>query len=82
MKVISYNDTERWLFKEPTKTVFKVSVCVWGAFIGIILLWKNLIKIKNLGKTKNLREIWKNIENKILKKILERFEKLLNLRAF
>lgn len=24
MKVISYNDTERWLFKEPTKNVFKV----------------------------------------------------------
>uniref|UniRef100_A0A336KKX2 CSON012121 protein n=1 Tax=Culicoides sonorensis TaxID=179676 RepID=A0A336KKX2_CULSO len=23
MKVISYNDTERWLFKEPTKTIFK-----------------------------------------------------------
>lgn len=26
MKVISYNDTERWLFKEPTKTVFKVGI--------------------------------------------------------
>lgn len=25
MKVISYNDTERWLFKEPTKNVFQVS---------------------------------------------------------
>lgn len=24
MKVISYNDTERWLFKEPTKNIFKV----------------------------------------------------------
>jgi torso-like protein len=24
MKVISYNDTERWIFKEPTKNVFKV----------------------------------------------------------
>ncbi|XP_055904550.1 torso-like protein [Eupeodes corollae] len=23
MKVISYNDTERWLFKEPTKTIYK-----------------------------------------------------------
>lgn len=26
MKVISYNDTERWLFKEPTYNVFQVSV--------------------------------------------------------
>lgn len=26
MKVISYNDTERWLFKEPTYNVFRVSV--------------------------------------------------------
>ena len=26
MKVISYNDTERWLFKEPTKNVFQVSL--------------------------------------------------------
>lgn len=26
MKVISYNDTERWLFKEPTKNIFKVSI--------------------------------------------------------
>lgn len=25
MKVISYNDTERWLFKEPTNNVFLVS---------------------------------------------------------
>lgn len=25
MKVISYNDTERWLFKEPTNNVFRVS---------------------------------------------------------
>lgn len=25
MKVISYNDTERWLFKEPTYNVFRVS---------------------------------------------------------
>lgn len=25
MKVISYNDTERWLFKEPTNQVFRVS---------------------------------------------------------
>lgn len=25
MKVISYNDTERWLFKEPTTSVFRVS---------------------------------------------------------
>ena len=25
MKVISYNDTERWLFKEPTTNVFRVS---------------------------------------------------------
>lgn len=25
MKVISYNDTERWLFKEPTNNVFQVS---------------------------------------------------------
>lgn len=25
MKVISYNDTERWLFKEPTNNVFVVS---------------------------------------------------------
>ena len=24
MKVISYNDTERWIFKEPTKNVFQV----------------------------------------------------------
>lgn len=23
MKVISYNDTERWLFKEPTRTIYK-----------------------------------------------------------
>lgn len=26
MKVISYNDTETWLFKEPTINIFKVSV--------------------------------------------------------
>lgn len=26
MKVISYNDTERWIFKEPTKNVFQVQV--------------------------------------------------------
>jgi torso-like protein len=26
MKVISYNDTERWIFKEPTKNVFQVCV--------------------------------------------------------
>lgn len=26
MKVISYNDTERWLFKEPTNQVFRVSL--------------------------------------------------------
>lgn len=25
MKVISYNDTEKWLFKEPTNNVFKVN---------------------------------------------------------
>lgn len=25
MKVISYNDTERWIFKEPTRNVFQVS---------------------------------------------------------
>lgn len=25
MKVISYNDTEKWLFKEPTNNVFRVS---------------------------------------------------------
>lgn len=49
MKVISYNDTERWLFKEPTNRVFQVSrkfeVC-WAflvylsvivAYIGILL---------------------------------------------
>ena len=24
MKVISYNDTEKWIFKEPTKNVFQV----------------------------------------------------------
>lgn len=24
MKVISYNDTEQWIFKEPTKSVFQV----------------------------------------------------------
>lgn len=24
MKVISYNDSETWLFKEPTKNIFKV----------------------------------------------------------
>lgn len=24
MKVISYNDTERWIFKEPTKNIFQV----------------------------------------------------------
>lgn len=24
MKVISYNDTERWIFKEPTRNVFQV----------------------------------------------------------
>lgn len=24
MKVISYNDTEQWIFKEPTKNVFQV----------------------------------------------------------
>lgn len=29
MKVISYNDTERWLFKEPTYNVFRVSMFVW-----------------------------------------------------
>lgn len=28
MKVISYNDTERWLFKEPTKNIFQVSLKV------------------------------------------------------
>lgn len=26
MKVISYNDSETWLFKEPTKNIFKVGV--------------------------------------------------------
>lgn len=26
MKVISYNDTERWLFKEPTYNVFRVCI--------------------------------------------------------
>lgn len=26
MKVISYNDTERWLFKEPTNNVFMVNI--------------------------------------------------------
>lgn len=26
MKVISYNDTEQWLFKEPTNNVFRVSI--------------------------------------------------------
>lgn len=25
MKVIPYNDTEKWLFKEPTNNVFRVS---------------------------------------------------------
>jgi len=25
MKVISYNDTERWIFKEPTRNIFQVS---------------------------------------------------------
>lgn len=25
MKVISYNDTEKWIFKEPTNNVFRVS---------------------------------------------------------
>lgn len=25
MKVISYNDTERWIFKEPTKNIFQVN---------------------------------------------------------
>lgn len=25
MKVISHNDSETWLFKEPTKNIFKVS---------------------------------------------------------
>lgn len=26
MKVISYNDTETWLFKEPTVNIFKVNI--------------------------------------------------------
>lgn len=26
MKVISYNDTERWIFKEPTKNIFQVRI--------------------------------------------------------
>lgn len=29
MKVISYNDTERWLFKEPTNNVFRVSTTLY-----------------------------------------------------
>lgn len=27
MKVISYNDTERWIFKEPTRNIFQVRRC-------------------------------------------------------
>lgn len=26
MKVISYNDSETWLFKEPTKNIFRVCI--------------------------------------------------------
>lgn len=29
MKVISYNDTETWLFKEPTYNVFRVSLYIY-----------------------------------------------------
>jgi hypothetical protein len=29
MKVISYNDTERWIFKEPTRNVFQVRCRRW-----------------------------------------------------
>lgn len=41
MKVISYNDTEKWLFKEPTNNVFKVSVIIYIAFENILF---NLLK--------------------------------------
>lgn len=40
MKVISYNDTERWLFKEPTNNVFLVSlprVCSVLSFAHILV---------------------------------------------
>lgn len=29
MKVISHNDSETWLFKEPTKNIFKVRLTTW-----------------------------------------------------
>lgn len=28
MKVISHNDSETWLFKEPTKNIFKVTISI------------------------------------------------------
>lgn len=33
MKVISYNDTERWLFKEPTNNVFLVSLSCFAVHL-------------------------------------------------
>lgn len=44
MKVISYNDTERWLFKEPTNNVFVVSVWLYCLFVFslICLVWQRL----------------------------------------
>lgn len=37
MKVISYNDTERWLFKEPTNNVFKVSMLLLLFFFSYLV---------------------------------------------
>lgn len=36
MKVISYNDTEKWLFKEPTKNIFQVSPGAIKLKIGLL----------------------------------------------
>lgn len=53
MKVISYNDTERWLFKEPTSDVFKVRdcFCFIHLFMCFCSTWMNAINIKNTRST-------------------------------
>lgn len=49
MKVISYNDTERWLFKEPTKNVFQVSLMQIHLIIHVKT--ENEMKIKQTKNT-------------------------------
>lgn len=51
MKVISYNDTEKWLFKEPTNNIFQVS-CVRATRIAYKIV--DFIKFPVKSEQRNL----------------------------